>query len=389
MNFDLMGLFTIPTKVFFGYHSINVAGPEAKKLGIKKVLIVIDVGLKNAKVHDSLIKNLEGAGLPYEIFEDVPMDPGTEKVDQGVHMAKKSGCNGVIGLGGGSVLCAAKGIALVAANGGNIRDYEGQEKYKVRPWPNLAIPTTAGSGSEVSQVFIISDETRNHYKMTIGGYHCFPDVAILDPLLLRSLPPKQFVISGLDALSHAYEATCTNQASPLTDCMAYEAIRLIMKNIGAAAYTDNLEAKRDQLIASSMANIACGNAKLGLVHAMGQPLSSYNIPHGTTIGVLLPYVMEFNLPACLEQTARIATAIGVAQPGMTLTEMAEAALDAVIELYDQLDFPDRLTEEMAPQKDIPEMVKIAMGRPMVKFSLRKAQPADLTEIYKRVYHGWR
>lgn len=388
MNYDAIGLFTLPTQIHFGYNSIAQAAPEAKRLGIKKPLIVEDEGIRSAGVDAPLKKVLEGGGLPFEIFDDVPMDPGTEKIAKGCDLLKKTGCDGVITLGGGSPICAGKAIALVATNGGNIRDYVGMGKYKKAPLPLIAIPTTAGSGSEVSQVFIITDEKANN-KVTIGGYECFPGSAILDPLLLRTLPPGQFIMSGLDALGHAVEATCTGQANFMTDCMAYEAIRIIMENLAPAALTDNLEAKRDQLMASSMANIACGNAKLGLGHAVSSALGTYHVAHGLAVGVLIPYVMEFNLPACEKETAKMAMVIGVAHEDMTQSEMAHAGVEAVKDLYDTLEFPDRLTEDMVPRAKIPDMVKNAMGRPQHKFNLRKSSAEDLTKLFQSAYEGWR
>lgn len=389
MNFDATILFTLPTRVLYGYNSVSLAAGEAKKLGAQKVLVVTDKGVRNAAVVDPLLRNLESGGLAYEIFDDVPEDPGTKVVDKGVQLLKQTGCNAVAIVGGGSPLCAGKGIALVATNGGNVRDYEGVEKYKTPPLPVIAIPTTAGSGSEVSASFIISDEQRNNYKMTINGYYCHPNVAILDPLLLRSLPARQFIISGMDALTHAIEATCTNQATPLTDAIAYEAIRLMMKNMVVAAYTDDLEAKRDQLFASTMANIACGNAKLGLVHAMSQPLGSYHLAHGLANGILLPYVMEYNLPACEEKLARMAEVIGAAQPHMSVSQKARRAIDSVKELFVKVDFPDRLPEDVVPRSEIPKMASIAMGRSQVKVNMRKPREEEVAHIYELAYQGWR
>jgi alcohol dehydrogenase class IV len=389
MNFDTTFLFTMPTKIYWGYDCVNLAGGEGKKLGIEKALIVTDKGVRGAGVIAPLLKSMEGSGLAYEIFDDVPEDPDTQVVDRGAALLKQAGCNGIVIIGGGSPLCAGKGIALVVTNGGNIRDYEGLERFQRPPLPVLAIPTTAGSGSEVSSLFIISDEKRNNYKMTIGGYRCHPEVAILDPMLLRSLPARQFIASGVDALVHAIEATCTNQATPLTDAIAYEAIRLIMKKIASAAFTDDLEAKNDQLLASAMANIACGNARLGLVHAISQPLGSYHLAHGWANGILLPYVMEYNLPACEEKFAKMAEVLGIANPEMARAEKARAALQSVRDLLKSLDFPDRISEDIAPKAAIPQMAKTAMGRPQIKTNSRKAQEKDLIGIYERAYQGWR
>lgn len=390
MNFDAISLFALKTRVFYGYNSINLAGTESGKLGITKALVVTDQGIRSAGVLEPLLKSLELAKLSYEIFADVPVDPDSVVVDKGVTLLKQIGGDGVIIVGGGSPLCAGKGIALVATNGGNIRDYEGVEKYKVPPLPVIAIPTTAGSGSEVSASFILSDETRNNHKMAINGYHCFPDVAILDPLLLRALPPYQFILSGIDALTHAMEALWTNQGTPLTDALAYEAIRLIMDNLTIAAYTDNLEAKSNQLFASTIANIACGNAKLGLLHAMTQPLGKYNLSHGLVNAIYLPYVMEYNFPACERKLAAMAEAINVTKPQMSLSEKATAAVNAVKELLTKVNLPDRVAENVIPKADISGIAEITMKLPQTaRFNIRRTSKQELVKLYERAYQGWR
>ena len=389
MNIDAISLFTLPTKVLYGYNCVNRAGAEAKKLGIKKILVVTDKAIKDAGVVDPLLKNLNDTGVPYEVFDEAPVDPDTAIVDKGVEMLKRTACDGVAIVGGGSALCAGKGIALVATNGGNIRDYEGVEKYRVSPLPVIGIPTTAGSGSEVSSSFIIADEQRKSYKFSVSGYACHPNVAILDPMLLRSLPARQFALSGMDALSHAVEAICTNQGTPLTDAIAYQGIELIMKNLATASLTDDLEAKGNQLFGSAVANIACGNAKLGLAHAMATPLGSFHVPHGLANAILLPYVMEFNWPACEQKLATMAEVIGVTTTKMTVTQKAVAAVDAVKDLTTKLDIPDRLTDEMAPKSEIPWMSEITLTRQHVKTNIRKASKKDIEGIFERTYRGWR
>jgi alcohol dehydrogenase class IV len=390
MNFDANVQFTFPTRLIYGLNTVYLVAAEAKKLGIKKLLIVTDKGINDAGVVKPLIQNLQASALPFELFDDVPVDPDTRVVEKGVTLLKEKGCDGVVIVGGGSPLCAGKGIALVAANGGNIRDYEGVDRYKTPPLPVIALPTTAGSGSEASAVFLIADEQRKNQKMPIGGYRIYPEVAILDPVLLRTLPMRQFAISGVDALTHAIEATCTSQATPLTDAIAYEAIKVIMKNLVVAAYTDDLNAKGNQLFASTFANIACGNAKLGLVHGLSQSPESYHLAHGLSVGILLPYIMEFNLPACEEKLAHMADVIEVAKPGMTPSEKARASIVAVKDLLVKLDFADRVPEDVVPRGEIPKMAKAAMGRPQVKaFNARKPTEAEVIKILEAAYTGWR
>ncbi|GAB6173967.1 iron-containing alcohol dehydrogenase [Paradesulfitobacterium aromaticivorans] len=387
MNFDSSIMFTLPTKIIWGYHTAAQTGEEAKKAGLTRVLVVTDSGIRKAGVLEPVLRSLEMTGLGYEIFDEVPEDPGTQVVAKGEECLRSAFCNGVVIVGGGSPLCAGKAIALVATNGGNIKDYEGFDRFKNSPLPVIALPTTAGSGSEVSAALIISDEERN-YKMTIGGWACHPTVAILDAMLLRSLPARQMIISGMDAVTHAVEAICTNLATPLTDAVAYDALSLMVENLPAAAYSDNLKAKNLQLFGSGMANIACGNAKLGLVHALSQPLGSYHISHGLANGILLPYVMEYNLPVCEAKFARLALTLGGGVQGGSRAELAREAIEIIKELYNKVNFPDRLTEDVVSKSEIPRMAKIAMGRSQVKFNLRQAKESELVEIFERSYEGW-
>ena len=387
MNYDMIFPYHMPTKVVHGFHATDQVGKEAKMLGIKKALIVTDGGVRGAGLIDSSSKSLESAGIPAVIFDEVEMDPGTKTVAKGTDLLKSENCNGVVIVGGGSPICAGKGIALVATNGGSIVDYEGVEKFKAPPLPVIAIPTTAGSGSEVSPSFIITDEKRS-YKMSITGTRCHPDVAILDPLLLLNIPFWPGMNAGMDALSHAVGACSTYLATPITDALAIASIAMIMKNLASAILTSDLEAKNQQLIASTMANIACGNAKLDLIHALSQPLGKYHMPHGLANGILIPYVMEFNLPVCADKFAQMAIAMGESFEGRTVNELARRALDRVKELFVEVGFPRKIPGDRVDQKEIPSMVIQAMTRPMVKFNRRKSTEKDLARIYEQAFAGW-
>jgi len=224
--------------------------------------------------------------------------------------------------------------------------------------------------------------------MSVGGSACYPDVAILDPMLIVNIPFWPAVNAGLDALTHAVEACCTTLSTPLTDCIAMEAIRLIYRNLAPMVFTGDLEAKNMQLLASTMANIACGNAKLGLVHALSQPLGARHLPHGYANGIMLPFVMEFNLPVCKEKFAAMAVAMG--EEGLTSStgELAEQAIVLIKKLYLELGFPNKLDEKKVNPKDIPDMVERAKTRPQWKVNLRKSTDEDLAGIYEKAFKGW-
>lgn len=386
MNYDVLYSYHMPTKVVHGFNAIGQVGKEAKTLGIRKPLFVTDAGVKGTGLIDAGLKSLESAGISTVVFDEVEEDPGTKTVAKGVDLLRSEGCNGVVVVGGGSPMCAGKGIALVATNGGSVADYEGYEKYKAPPLPVIGIPTTAGAGSEVSATFVITDEKRN-CKMAIGGMTCHPQVAILDPLLLRNIPYWPGMNAGMDALSHAIGACSTNQATPITDSLAFGSIAMIMTNLASSVLTDDLEAKSQQLIASCMANIACGNAKLDLIHALSSPLGRYHIAHGLANGVLIPYVMEFNLPVCEDKFAQMAIAMGEAPYGLAKGELARKAIERVKGLFIETGYPRKLPD-IVDKKDIPDLAKQAMGRPWVKFNKRKCSEKEMIDIFHKALEGW-
>ncbi len=384
MNHDVVYSFHIPTKVVHGFGATAQVGKEAKALGITKALLVTDAGVKGAGLIDGGLKSLQAAGIPAAVFDAVEEDPGTVTVAKGVDLLRSEGCNGVIIVGGGSPVCAGKGIALVATNGGSIADYDGLEKYKVAPLPVIGIPTTAGAGSEVSAAFVISDEKRNNYKMAILGAKVYPEVAILDPLLLRNIPYWPGMNAGMDALSHAIGACNTNQATPITDAIAISSIGMIVRNLAASVLTDDLDAKNQQLVASTMANIACGNAKLDLIHAISHPI---HIPHGLSNGILIPYVMEFNLPVCEDKYAQMAVAMGEGQAGLTKSALARKAIQRVKALFIETGFPRKFPDSV-DRKDIQELAKQAMQRPGAKVNKRRCSEKEMIEIIHRACEGW-
>ena len=387
MNYNMTYSFQMPTKIVHGFGSVAETGKEAKALQVSKALLVTDKGVKGAGLIDKVITSLESAGVPVVVFADVEEDPGTATVNKGLALLQAEGCNGVVIVGGGSPLCAGKGIALLATNGGALSDYEGVDKYRVPPLPVIGIPTTAGAGSEVSTAFIITDEKRN-YKMSIHGKDVFPKVAILDPLLLANIPYWAGMNAGMDALSHAVGACCSNLGTPITDSLAIASIAIMVKNLAPAILTGDLEAKNQQLLASAMANIACGSARLDLIHALSHPLGSRHMPHGLANGILIPYVMEFNLPVCADKFAQMAIAMGETAPGMTLEDLAGSAIERIKELFIATGFPTKIPSDLVSEEDIPDMVQQAMTRPMIKFNRRKCTEKELTAIYQRALAGW-
>lgn len=387
-----MRQYLAPTRLLYGPGALSQLGQEVKNLGGSSVLIVSDQGIAGAGLLEGVIESLSQEGIPVEQFVDVPVDPGVACISQGVELLHSLQADLIVGVGGGSPMCAAKAIALVATNGGTIRDYEGFGKFNQRPLPTICIPTTAGSGTEVSAVTIITDEER-HVKMAIGSPLEYPPLAILDPELLISLPFRQAAASGVDALSHAIEACLTTQATPLTDALALGAIQLLGANLVHAATSRDVPAKGACLLGSSMANIACGNARLALNHALTWPISSlFGVPHGLANGVMLPYTLEFVLPEASEAMARVAVALGESPGSAPADQLAQRGLDKVKSLLRDLQFPDRFTPEQLDRARIPEMVDMLI-RPGIyalfrQVTLRVAEREDLIELYERSLDGW-
>jgi alcohol dehydrogenase class IV len=371
-------------------------GPEAKAMGAGSALVVTDQGLVRAGLLEGVVASLEAEGIASEVYADVPVDPGTRCVATGVERVHSLGANLIVGVGGGSPMCAAKAIAIVAANGGTIRDYEGFGKVGKQPLPAICIPTTAGSGTEVSAVTIITDEER-HIKMAVGSPLAYPPLAILDPELLVSLPFRQAAESGVDALSHAIEACLTTQATPLTNALALGAIQLLGGNLVTAAKTRDIEAKGACLLGSSMANMACGNARLALNHALTWPISSlFSVPHGLANGIMLPYTLEFVLGnaepgAATQAMARVAVAMGETPGDAAPEELASRALLRVKRLMADLDFPTHFSADQLDPARIPQMVDMLLEQGIYSLfrqvTLRVAGGEDLTELYERSTQG--
>ena len=302
--------FHMPVKVVFGSGVIeslnNILIDELK---VEKTLIVTDKGIVNSGILDKVLKQTENA----EVFDEIEANPKSDTVDKAGEIARKLKPDLIIGLGGGSPLDAAKSIALLATNEGEIYQYEGRRKYKNAPLPVLAIPTTCGTGSEVTWVSVITDVKRK-FKMSIKGHEMFPVVALIDPDLLCSLPKGLIAATGLDALTHAVEAYTVKPATPFTDPCALKAIKLIAGSIKKAFenITQNSQARRDIMLGSTIAGIAFGNSDVGAVHCLSESIGAlFDVPHGVANSIFLPHVMKFNLPLCVDKFADIAKLFGI------------------------------------------------------------------------------
>jgi len=382
--------FMARTILYHGFGAVRLAGAEAKKCGITKAMLISDPGVRRAGILKQVEESLKASTLPYEIYDNVQEDADVETVHQIALRIRESGCNGVVVVGGGSAMCAAKGAALESANGvQSIRELEGLNRYIVPPLPVVCLPTTAGSGTDVSWGFPIVDKTHGR-EFSIAGEHIQPPVSILDPLLLKTCPRWPMIYAGLDALSHAVEALWGARATVITDAFAFEAIRLIMNNLRGAALTEDTEAKSTQLLASVMANFAGGNASLGIVHGIAVSIGNLKGPHGFKCGMLLPFGIEFNLPVCEEKFARIAAMLGSGTSGKSYSTSAHDFIDHVKQLLMDLDFPPKFGPENLTKERIPDLIKeVRRHTPcFLDTNLRKVTDDDVMRICESALKGW-
>lgn len=375
--------FFIPCVSLFGPGCVKEVGSKAKDLGAKKALIVTDQGLNKAGVPDIIIKHLSEQGIDSYVFAGAEPNPTDKNVHDGVTAYQDNGCDFIISLGGGSSHDCAKGIGLVTAGGGHIRDYEGIDKSKVPMTPLIAINTTAGTASEMTRFCIITN-TDTHVKMAIVDWRCTPLIAIDDPKLMLAKPAGLTAATGMDALTHAVEAYVSTAANPITDACAEKAITMISEWLSlAVANGDNLEARDAMSYAQYLAGMAFNNASLGYVHAMAHQLGGfYNLPHGVCNAILLPHVCEFNLIACPERYAKIAQLMGVNTEGLTVTEAAYEAIGAIRQLSASIGIPSGLTELNVKEADLAIMAENAQKDACMLTNPRKANHAQVVDIFK-------
>jgi alcohol dehydrogenase class IV len=297
----------VTPEFIFGTGARNLAGKYAKNLGAKRVLLVSDIGVQNAGWIDDVIASLNKASLSYTLFTDIVPNPRDFNVKQGVEIYKQYRCDGIVCIGGGSVIDCAKGIGIVVANGDDILTYEGIDKINSPLPPLICIPTTAGSSADVSQFAIINDTNRK-VKIAIISKSIVPDVALIDPQTTLSMDYNLTIYTGLDALTHAIEAYVSNANSSITDMYALEAIKYLYKALPQVAQNlENLEARGAVMMGSLLAGLAFSNASLGAVHAMAHSLGGWlDLPHGLCNAILLDKVIQFNLPYANEKYKPIA-----------------------------------------------------------------------------------
>jgi alcohol dehydrogenase len=375
--------FYIPSVTLLGLGASKETGEQAKALGATNLLIVTDAGLAKMGVADTIKGYVTAAGLKAVIYDGAEPNPTDKNVHNGVKAYQDNKCDGIISLGGGSSHDCGKGIGLVIAGGGNIRDYEGVNKSSKPMPPFLAINTTAGTASEMTRFCIITN-TDTHVKMAIVDWRVTPNIAIDDPLLMVGMPPKLTAATGMDALTHAVEAYVSTIATPITDACAIKAIELIAGYLTiAVANGDNLEARDKMAYAEYLAGMAFNNASLGYVHSMAHQLGGfYNLPHGVCNAILLPAVSQYNLIACPQRFADIAVALGECIDGLSVSEAAQKAIDRMKALGASIGIPENLTVLGVKEADLKIMSENAKKDACQFTNPRKATLEQVIDIFK-------
>jgi alcohol dehydrogenase len=320
------------------------------------------------------------------IFDGAKPNPSIANVELGLGLLKESRCDFVVSLGGGSPHDCAKGIALCATNGGQIRDYEGVDQ-SIRPQlPLIAINTTAGTASEMTRFCIITDESR-HVKMAIVDRNVTPLLSVNDPALMVAMPKGLTAATGMDALTHAIEAYVSTAANPITDACALKAITLISNNLRLAVSDgSDLAARENMAYAQFLAGMAFNNASLGYVHAMAHQLGGfYDLPHGVCNAVLLPHVQSFNALQCADRLADVAVAMGVDTHGFSPEKAAQAAIAAIRSLSRDVDIPAGLRELGAKLNDIPMLASNALKDACGLTNPRVADQRQIEEIFRSAF----
>jgi alcohol dehydrogenase class IV len=378
--------FTVKTKIIFGIGAASQVGIIASELGAKKAIIITDSGVKKVGLVEKIQSYLNEQGISSEMFEDVEISSSVETVDKGAEIIKQEKYDLIVGIGGGSAIDTAKAIAVVVTNGGKCVDYAGVNKVKQTPMAVIAIPTTAGTSAEITDVAVIADRS-NNARIGIRSPYIVPLVAILDPLFTITMPPHITASTGMDALTHAIESYTNTATDTPTEVLALEAIRKIGKHIcHAVANGNNLKARENMLMGSLLAGLSFLNTRLGVLHAITGPFCGYyEIPHGVANSVLLPYVMEYNLKGNLDKFANIASALGVSTVGLSRREAAQCAVSAVRQLLTDIDLPSSFKNMGLDEKLIPEISSKAMKSGNIRINPRCPKVEDIIDICKKSF----
>ena len=369
-------VFRIPTRILFGRGVSQRVAEPLQQVSAKRVLVVTDPGVIKVGLVEPVLDRLRDAGIAYEVYDGVVPDPTVGDVDRCFERAKAMGADALVAVGGGSSIDTAKMAAVLMTNGGSVLDYVGSDKVPRPAAPVVAIPTTAGTGAEITINSVIADPEQ-HKKLVIISPNATALFALEDPDLTRGLPPFLTAITGMDTLVHAIESFVNKNTYPMTQALALEAIRDAAWALPRAVKDGgDLEARERMMRAVVSASLAFSNTRLGNVHAMALPLGGWcHVAHGTAVAVLLPHVMDFNRSAAPERFAAVGEAMGAGKD-------AKAAVKATFELLETVGIPKRLSESGVTDDKIPLMAKDAIQSGNVAVNPRPTTLADIEALYR-------
>jgi len=376
-----------PKLILMGEGALSGIGDVLEKVGVSRPLVVTDSGLVSTPVFAAIRDALNGAGLPFDVFSDTVPDPVLTDIEAGAKVFREGGFDGFIGVGGGSAMDTAKAINLMV-HAGDIRQWKVPQAPSMAVAPLVCIPTTAGTGSEVTRGIVVTDP-ETHEKMVFMGLACLPEAAIVDSALTAQLPSRIAADTGLDALTHALEAFVSRKRSPHTDTMAVSALRLIGPNIVKAAMAHDPSAREAMMLGATHAGMAFSNSSVGLVHGMSRPLGVYfKMPHGTSNAVLLPATVAFMLPSAPGRFAEASRIIGFADTADSDDAASGKLIEGLRELLVELKVPS-LTEFGIDRDDYFAKIRvmseqaIASGSPAN--SPRIADAIEVAGLYEEIW----
>lgn len=372
---------------YFGPGAREVLPQEIARLGFKKAFVATDKDLIKFGVADKVLKVLDGAGIPYEVFSDIKPNPTVANVKAGVAAFAASGADFILAIGGGSSMDTAKAVGIITNNPefSDVVSLEGVADTKKKSVPIIALPTTAGTAAEVTINYVITDEV-NEKKMVCVDPNDIPVMAIVDAELMYTLPKSLTAATGLDALTHAIEGLITKGAWEMSDMFELKAIEMIARHLETAVNEpQNAEARNGMAVAQYIAGMAFSNVGLGVVHGMAHPLGAiFDVPHGVANALLLPTVMEFNMPAALDKYVQIAKAMDVYRAGMSREEAAQAAVDAVKALSVRVGIPQHLTDLGIQASDLDRLATAAAADVCTPGNPREVNKEIILDLYKKV-----
>jgi len=379
--------FLSPNKISIGLGAAKQVGLESKALGGKKALIVTDPGVVKAGLIDGIQASLESEKVHTGIFDRVVAEPPARVIDESAQIARQEGYDIIIGVGGGSALDAAKGVSIMAINRGKVLDYAGIDQVPKGGLPKILLPTTGGTGSEASRVFVVTDEAENTKKVVYSNFN-LADVAIIDPLLSISMPPVVTADTGMDALVHAIEAYVSVNATPFSDILAVEAIRLIAESLPIAYVKgSDIGARYNMALAANLAGLAFTSGGLGAVHGLAYVLGTeYHMSHGRSNAIMLPHVMDYNKIGNLHRYARIAEAMGENIQGLSAYEAAGKSVDAVKKLLEAVNISISLPDYGIRHEELPKLVEGGMKQSRLFVpNPRDLSKEDVEKIYEMTF----